>query len=62
MNQDTTTETIMANAITERVRERYAGAARSVQDGGGACCSTRGAEDVVTGNLYDATETESLPR
>jgi len=43
------------------VRARYAGAARSIQDGGGACCSTRAAEDVVTGNLYDATETEGLP-
>ncbi len=61
MSQDTTTQTIMADAITERVRERYAGAARSVQDGGDACCSTRGTEDMVTGNLYDAADTESLP-
>jgi len=65
MTQDTTTGTITGTiapaTITERVRERYADAARRVQIGEGCCNSTRGADDVVTGNLYDAIETEGLP-
>ena len=65
MSQETTTGTIASEAITERVRERYAGAARRVQaGGGGACCSDTccsGADDPVTSNLYDATQTEGLP-
>jgi len=64
MTQDTTTGASAAEAITERVRERYAGAARRVQAGGGACCSDdccSGADDPVTSNLYDATQMEGLP-
>src|SRR5215470_4120267 len=66
MTQDTTT-TAAQDAITERVRERYADAARRVQaEERGACCSTHccsNASDgsVVTSNLYDAAETEGLP-
>src|SRR5579871_4953960 len=65
INEDT--GCITPDAIVERVRERYAGAARRVQAGGdGACCATdccAPASDgsVVTGNLYDATETAGLP-
>ncbi len=67
MNQDTTTGTIAPKTITEQVRDRYARAARSVQAGGGSaccsgdCCSADGADDPVTSNLYDATQTEGLP-
>ena len=69
MTQDTTgtTGTITADAITERVRERYADAAQRVQAGeGGAgcstnCCSTTSDGNVVTSNLYDAAETAGLP-
>ena len=46
------------------MRERYAGAALQVRAGGGACCAggcCSGADDPVTGNLYDATQTEGLP-
>jgi ubiquinone/menaquinone biosynthesis C-methylase UbiE len=46
--------------ITERVRERYADAARRVQVGGTGCCSTAG-DDPVTMNLYSEAETEQLP-
>jgi len=64
MTQDTTTETSTPDTITEQVRARYARAARSVQAGGGACCADTccsGADDPVTSNLYDATQTEGLP-
>src|SRR5690348_1018104 len=64
-NQATNTETIADEALTERVRERYAGAALRVQAGEDrGCCSTScctGDGDVVTGNLYGAAETEGLP-
>ena len=60
MTQDTTIGTSAADTITERVRARYAGAARQVQ-AGGSCCASGGAEDPVTGSLYDATQTEGLP-
>ncbi len=56
--------TITAEAITERVRERYAGAALQALAGGRSCCSTDcclSADDPVTGNLYNATQTEGLP-
>jgi len=49
-----------AQAITERVRERYAQAARQVSVGGGACCSPNGS-DIVTGDLYAADEVAGLP-
>ena len=67
MTPDTTTETTTGDAITERVRERYAGAARRVQAGGGSaccatdCCTSAGDGSVVTRNLYDAAETAELP-
>jgi SAM-dependent methyltransferase len=64
MSQDTTTETGGLETLTERVRERYATAAQRVQAGAGACCSDvccSGADDPVTSNLYDATQTEGLP-
>jgi len=66
MTQDTT-DTITAETITERVRERYAGAARRVQAGGdGACCSTDCCSTTsdswaITDNLYDDTQTGGLP-
>jgi arsenite methyltransferase len=51
--------------IVERVRERYAGAALRVTQGTAACCGseccTSAEDDVVTGNLYDASETAALP-
>jgi arsenite methyltransferase len=50
-------------AITERVRERYASAARQVQAGGGCCGSgcCGGSDDPVTGNLYDTEQMADLP-
>src|SRR5579862_7650359 len=47
-------------AITERVRERYASAARHVHAGGG-CGGCGGSDDPVTGNLYDMAQTADLP-
>ena len=67
MTQGTTTEisSVMApEAITERVRERYASAALQARAGGRSCCSTdccSSADDPVTGNLYNATQIEGLP-
>lgn len=59
----TSSETpVSAEMITERVRERYAEAAQRVQSGGvGGCCSSLGADDLVTANLYAADEVASLP-
>src|SRR5437764_10776196 len=59
MTQDTTI--VAADTITERVRERYAQAAQRVRSGGGGCCTSTGADDLVTRGLYDAAETEGLP-
>jgi ubiquinone/menaquinone biosynthesis C-methylase UbiE len=59
MTQDTTMAA--EDAITERVRERYAQAAQRVRAGGGGCCASTGADDLVTCGLYDAAETEGLP-
>ncbi|HEY8325656.1 MAG TPA: arsenite methyltransferase [Ktedonobacterales bacterium] len=65
MTTDETTEaraTEDADALIERVRERYAAAAQRAQSGGGcgcgsdACCS-----DTVTGDLYAAEEVAGLP-
>ena len=53
-----------AEATTERVRERYASAALQARAGKRSCCSTdccSSADDPVTGNLYDDTQTEGLP-
>jgi len=67
MTQDTTTRIVAPETIAERVRERYARAALDVQarDSGaccsGDCCSAGGTDDPVTGDLYDATQTEGLP-
>jgi len=59
MTQDTTI--VAADTITERVRERYAQAAQRVQAGGGGCCSSVSADNLITHGLYDAAETEGLP-
>jgi SAM-dependent methyltransferase len=62
MRQEAMLQTVEAVTITERVREKYAGAARQVQAGGAACCgSDRGAGDPVTADLYDTAETADLP-
>lgn len=47
------------DAITERVRERYANAAQSVRSGGGCCGG--GADDPVTSNLYQQGDVAGLP-
>lgn len=51
--------------ITERVRARYADAARRVGAGSdccdSTCCSVSSDGGVVTGNLYSETETSQLP-
>ncbi len=53
------------DTITERVRERYADAARRVGAGGdccdSTCCPVASDGGVVTGNLYSETETSQLP-
>jgi len=59
MTTDTTNKT-----ITDRVRERYANAAKAVQTGSGCCdtgCCTSLEEDAVTRDLYDAGQTDLLP-
>jgi len=61
MSQDTTTQTIAPETITEHVRERYASAAQRVQAGESCCASDCCSDDPVTGNLYDATQTDGLP-
>ncbi len=48
-----------ADTIAERVRERYAEAARRVHSDGGGCAS--GCGDVVMGNLYTAADVSGLP-
>jgi len=53
-----------ADALTDRVRERYAGAAQRVSAGRGCCndtCCTSSADDAVTRGLYGASETSGLP-
>ncbi len=50
--------------IAGRVRQRYADAARRVQAGEGTCCADdccTQSDDPVTGNLYDAAQTQGLP-
>ncbi len=67
MTQDTMTDAsgaMATEAITERVRGRYAGAALQAQAGERSCCSIdccSSTDDPVTGNLYNATQTEGLP-
>jgi arsenite methyltransferase len=53
MTQDTST--------VERVRERYASAARQVQAGQAACCSPSPGADPITGGIYGDGETIGLP-
>ena len=65
MTQDAkdTQGTITADAITERVREKYASAARRVQAGDGGCCDSAccSGDDPITSGLYNASETDGLP-
>src|SRR5579875_2674126 len=57
MSESISTRPMTSDEITERVRARYAAAAEEVR----TCAQTRCCGDPVTGNLYDATQTESLP-
>jgi len=56
-----------SSEIKSVVKERYGRAARSVAEGAkGSCCATERSAasccaDPITGNLYDAGETEQLP-
>jgi len=55
--------TTSADTMTDRVRERYASAARAVQSGSDCCapdCCSSG-DDAVTRDLYDDSQTELLP-
>jgi len=71
MTQGTTTDdTTPAADITERVRERYAEAARIAQQGqrtgdapccSAECCSAAATGDAITDNLYTTDETHDLP-
>lgn len=54
------TDTVTDDSIADRVRERYAEAARNVASGAG-CCAAGQVTDPVTGNLYATEETSSLP-
>ncbi|HEX9069784.1 MAG TPA: arsenite methyltransferase [Ktedonobacterales bacterium] len=45
--------------VTERVRERYAAAARQVRNTGAGCCGPE--KDAVTANLYAGHEVADLP-
>ena len=52
----------LAEHVRERVRERYAAAARNVRAGGQGCCGGSACDaDVVTGNLYGADDVAALP-
>ncbi len=56
--------TTSTETITEQVRERYASAAKAVQAGSGCCdsdCCSSLADDAVTRDLYDRSQTEMLP-
>lgn len=64
MTTDETTEerkTAEAEALVERVRERYAAAAQHVQSGGCGCGSSDCCGDLVTDDLYAAEEVAGLP-
>lgn len=64
MTTDETTEQRKpeeADALVERVRERYAAAAQQAQNGGCGCGSSGGCGDPVTGDLYAAEEIAGLP-
>ncbi len=49
------------DALRSKVSERYADAARTVLDGGGCCGSLSPPDDSVSGGLYSAEETDSIP-
>src|SRR5579859_4115903 len=56
--------TTSSESINDRVRERYAGAARAAQAGSGCCsadCCASPSDDAVTRDLYSAEQTEMLP-
>ncbi len=53
------TEQVTADTITERVRERYAGAALRVQSAQSGCCAPSGSE--VSEGIYTAEEVAALP-
>ena len=57
--------TSSSNTIREKVRERYATAAKAAQNGSGCCdpecCGGSSHGDAVTRDLYDAEQTELLP-
>lgn len=57
-------ENQLSNQTTtvDRVRDRYASAARQVQAGSPACCSSTSDRDPITTGLYDESETNGLPR
>src|SRR5947208_6014507 len=49
-------------SIHDLVREKYGEAAKRVTQGqGGGCCDSTWCSDSITGNLYSAEETSSLP-
>lgn len=48
-------------STVDRVRDRYAEAARQVRAGEKACCSSRSESDPVTSGLYEDGETVDLP-
>ena len=54
-------ETDMAEAIVERVRERYAQAAQQAQSGGGCGCGGACCGDTVSDGLYAAEQVAGLP-
>src|SRR5579862_9021366 len=62
MSEITTVQQYKADDITEKVRARYAAAARGVRTRAETgCCDDACCGDPVTGNLYDAAQTDSLP-
>ncbi|MCC6629357.1 MAG: arsenite methyltransferase [Chloroflexi bacterium] len=64
MSDTTTTTTIATEAITARVRERYADAARRVQAGAGGCCGDTCCDDAGAfgSSMYDTTDLAALPQ
>ena len=60
MTQETESTTT-AEEIVDRVRERYAGAALRVSAGGNGCCGGVQEKSTITSDLYDSSETGTLP-
>ena len=51
--------------IKETVKEKYGQAALRVKAGGSSCCgasSSKGCDDPITSNLYDANQTDEIPQ